>query len=63
MKYKYITLLNFGGIDQRVGLEQSNYELVENKIIGDYRIHIRINDEQFSEIHKLLYEKVGKKDD
>lgn len=59
MKYKYITIMNFGGIDQRVGLEQSNFELEENKIIKDYKIHIRITEEQFSEIYKLLYKKGG----
>ena len=54
MKYKYVTLYKFND-ELRYGLEQSIFELEENKLIKDYKIHLRITDEQFKLIEKSFF--------
>ena len=53
MKYKYLTVYIFEG-KQIFSLEQSTFELEADKIVNDYKVRIKINDEQFNEISKLL---------
>lgn len=58
--YHYINIMNFGGIDQRVGCETSLYEMPENelnKIIKNYLIRFKVDENLYQEIYKLLYEK------
>ena len=54
MKYKYVTLYKFND-ELRYGLEQSIFELEENKLIKDYKIRLRITDEQFKLIEKSFF--------
>ena len=58
--YHYINIMNFGGIDQRVGCELSLYELPDyelNTIINNYMIRFKVDENLYQEIYKLLYEK------
>ncbi len=58
--YHYINIMNFGGIDKRVGCEASLYELPEeelNKIINNYMIRFKVDEELYQEIYKLLYKR------
>jgi len=58
--YHYIIIMNFGGIDQRVGCETSLYEIPDselNTIINNYMIRFTVDEELYQEIYKLLYEK------
>ena len=58
--YHYITIMNFGCIDKRVGCELSLCELPDyelNKIINNYMIKFKVDENLYQEIYKLLYEK------
>lgn len=58
--YHYINIMNFGGIDQRVGCEESLYEIPDNQlntIINNYMIRFKVDEELYHEIYKLLYKR------
>lgn len=58
--YHYINIMNFGGIDKRVGCEVSLYELPDselNTIINNYMIRFKVDEDLYQKIYKLLYER------
>ena len=58
--YRYLEIMNFGGIDKRISTMSSLYEKSKedlDHIISDYKIILKLSEKQYNEINKLLDKK------